>query len=57
MLQTAKEIDKYSKEVSENYQYLETQKRILDSKVAEGLLTPEQANLQYTNALVKLREM
>ena len=38
MLQTAKEIDKYSKDVSENYQYLETQKRILDSKVAEGLL-------------------
>lgn len=57
MLQTAKEIDKYSKDVSENYQYLETQKRILDSKVAEGLLTPEQADLQYTNALAKLREM
>lgn len=57
MLNTAKEIDNYSKEISQNYQYLESQKQILEQKVEDGLLTQEQASIQYSNALDTLKEM
>lgn len=57
MLNTAKEIDNYSKEISKSYQYLEQQKETLEMRVEEGLITQEQASIQYSNALEKLRDM
>ena len=57
MLNTAKEIDKYSREVSQSYEYLEHERKALEDKVKDGILTQEQANIQYANALNTLKKL
>lgn len=51
MLNTAKKIDKFSKEVAEHYIYLEDQKKALAEKIATGEITQDQADKQLGSAL------
>lgn len=51
MLNTAKKIDKFSKEVAEQYIYLEDQKKALAEKIATGEITQDQADKQLSSAL------
>lgn len=51
MLNTAKKIDKFSKEVAEQYIYLEEQKKALAGKIATGEITQDQADKQLSSAL------
>lgn len=51
MLNTAKKIDKFNKEVAEHYIYLEDQKKALAEKIATGEITQDQADKQLSSAL------
>jgi len=51
MLNTAKRIDKFNKEIAENYVYLEDQKKALAEKIATGEITQDQSDKQLSSAL------
>lgn len=51
MLNTAKRIDKFNKEIAESYVYLEDQKKALAEKIATGEITQDQADKQLSSAL------